>query len=169
MSTSRIQVSSTANSLFFSPGGVSSTYSGNGSSFADAALAFFSLVFEVGGSADPLTVLACFSANFLAFSAFLRSFSTEVGSQYGRSCEHRNSRRYQVEHARSFSLFTFFPLCLSPPSSPPSCWPMGSLFEAPSSAALVSSDVEGGSPVIGPVRWPTRLLNISKVLINKPK
>lgn len=85
MLTGRGYVDSTADSLFFSPGGVSSTYSGNASSFADAALAFFSLDFEVVGVADPLTVWACFSANFLAFSAFFRSFSTEATSQYGRS------------------------------------------------------------------------------------
>ena len=62
--------------LFFSPGGVSSSYSGRGASFCAVTCAFFSLLFDRPVEAGVFAVLACFSANFLFFSAFLRSFST---------------------------------------------------------------------------------------------
>ena len=51
-------------------------YSGNGSSLADSCLAFFSFAFEEVGAAETFVVLAFFSANFFAFSAFFLSFST---------------------------------------------------------------------------------------------
>lgn len=45
--------------------------------------AFFSFVFEVIGVLDDaVAVFACFSANFFAFSAFLRSFSTTRQVRY---------------------------------------------------------------------------------------
>ena len=67
--------------LFFSPGGVSSTYSGRASSL-DASGFFFSLALGAAWGA-AVADLACFSVNFLSFSAFFRSFSTVVrGSWY---------------------------------------------------------------------------------------
>lgn len=48
--------------------------------------AFFSFVFEVVGVLDDaVAVFACFSVNFFAFSAFLRSFSTTRQVRYHSS------------------------------------------------------------------------------------
>ena len=71
------------NVLFFSPGGVSSLYSGKGSSFADPSLLFFSCVLDGAAVAGSLrAAFACFSAYFLSFSAFLRSLSTTETVRY---------------------------------------------------------------------------------------
>lgn len=57
---------------FFSPSGVSSTYSGRGSSSTFFSLGFFSLA-ALGALAAAFAFLA---SNLACFSAFLRSFST---------------------------------------------------------------------------------------------
>jgi hypothetical protein len=63
--------------LFFSPGGVSSTYSGRGGSFEASCFAFFSLVFDVTCMVGVAPDSCFFMANFCVFSAFRRSFSTK--------------------------------------------------------------------------------------------
>jgi hypothetical protein len=135
--------------LFLSPGFVSSTYSESAVSLASSALAFFSLFFEVTGA---VAALAFFSSNFLAFSAFLRSFSTtKEGQVVVRSPRGHGYIAGQAPGSvRSFSLFAFFGRSLPPPES---C-PIGSGSEAFSGACTVSEEAGGGCPEPGPVLSP---------------
>ncbi len=75
---------------FFSPTGVSSTYSGSASSSAFFSLSFFSLLAAL---AARVAALAFFASSFAAFSAFLRSFSTtELVSKWYKHLCRRDSR-----------------------------------------------------------------------------
>ena len=110
------KASSSGARIFFSPFFVFSKYGGS-SSFASS---FFFSFFAVG--AGVLTFLACFSANFFAFSAFNRSFSS------------------------SFADFSFFVAFLSPPSWPGACSPMISCFADCRILDLTSEEGDGGWP-----------------------
>ena len=119
-------------SLFLSPTGVSSWYSGSDSSLAFfSCFSFFSFDLEDVG-AGPSTFFIFLSANFLAFSCFFRSFSS------------------------SFSDLTFLSPSFVPPSCPAWVLPRGSALAAPSTASLTSCEAGGGFPETDPVGTPTR-------------
>ena len=66
----------------------------------------------------------------------------------------------QYTYLRSTALLAFLSESRSPPSFPPSCWPTGSLFDAPRIADVVSEEAGGGCPEIGPVFSPaTEMIN----------
>jgi hypothetical protein len=123
-------------SFFFSPLGVSSTYSGNLSS----SLPFF--FFSLGApslvppTAPPLAAAAFFAWNLASFSAFFRSFSS------------------------SLALFSFFstPFSFSRPGTD---WPAPSALAASSRSFLTSALTAGGGAVVGPVFSPATLWELA--------
>jgi hypothetical protein len=117
--------------IFFSPNGVSSTYSGRASSTFFSALAFFSLVLLGPSAGFAFAACAFFAKNFACFSAFLRSLSS------------------------SFSLLTFFS-----PASAGAEFPTASALAASITAAAASDATFGGACVTGPVSSPTALLSV---------
>lgn len=106
---------------------------------------------------EARAMLAIFSSSFFRALPFLRSVTSKSCTCY---CKPAIS---WPDYSRSFTAPNFWLASKSPPSWPPSCWPMGSFSEAPSIAEAVSEEVEGGCPETGPVFSPATIVDSETV------